>query len=75
MHHSTVIYYHFCSQTVLGEIRSQHYVHILFMTISLTDSVAVYLIFVSFDLFPNSFELEITSGICGASERYSHFSL
>lgn len=39
-------------------------------------SLAVYLIFVSFDLVPNSFELEITSGICCASKRwYTHFSL
>jgi len=44
MHHSTVIYYHFCSQTVLGEIHSQHYVRILFISISLTVAVAVYLI-------------------------------
>lgn len=47
----------------MGKIHSQHYVHIPFVMISLTGTVAVYPIFVSFDLFPDSFELEITSGI------------
>lgn len=51
MHHSTVTYYCFWSQTVLEEILYQHYVHILFKTIFLTDPIAVYQIFALLDLF------------------------
>lgn len=74
MHGSPVIYYYFCLQTVLGEIHSQHHIHILVITFFWTNSVAVHLIFVSFSPFPNSFVLETTSGICCVSETYSDFS-